>query len=124
MSFTIDQLTIFSARSGNLQLLKERVQAGGDINYIDSSHGSALTAAIIKGHLEVLDWLMANGVDVNVEYHDGIGPLEVALRNPESSVVYRLVCVGAKLRKKTRPYYRERLEQCLAEVSAAGKMND
>ena len=121
MSFTIDQLVIFAARSGNLQLLKERVKAGGGINYNDSSHGSALTAAIIAGHIEVLDWLIANGVDVNVQYHDGIGPLEVALRSPEPTVVYRLACAGAKLRKKTRPYYRERLEQCLAEVSATGK---
>jgi ankyrin repeat protein len=122
MDFTIDQLVIFAARSGNLQLLKERVRAGGDINYNDSSHGSALTAAILKGHLNVLDWLISNGADVNMEYHDGIGPLEVALRNPEPTVVYRLACAGAKLRKKTRPYYRERLEQCLTVVSGTGEL--
>jgi len=121
MSFTIDQLVIFAARSGNLPLLQERVKAGGNINYIDSYHGSALSVTIIQGHLEVLEWLIANGVDVNVEYHDGIGPLEIALRSPKTPVVYRLACAGAKLRKKTRPYYRERLEKCLSEVSRASK---
>lgn len=104
------------------QPVPEKRRIGFHSNYIDSSHGSALSVAILQGHLEVLDFLIENGVNVNAEYHDGIGPLEVALRNPKSQVVCRLVCAGAKLRKKTRPYYRERLEQCLAEVSAANKM--
>jgi len=124
MSFTIDQLVIFAARGSNLALLEERVQAGGDVNYVDPKHGSALTEAIRQGNLDVLDWLISNGVDVNVQYHDDIGPLEVALRTLVPEVVYRLVCAGAKLRKKTRPQYRERLEQCIAEMSAASKKKD
>ena len=118
MSFTLDQLVIFAARGGNLPLLKERVLAGGSLNYNDPKHGSALSAAIMNADLEILDWLISNSVNVNVEYHNGIGPLEYALRNPVPEVVYRLVCAGAKLRKKTRPYYRERLEQCIAKVTA------
>ena len=121
MSFTVDQLVIFAARAGNLPLLKERVQAGGNINYVDSKHGSALAEAIRQSNLDLLDWLISNGADVNIQYRDGIGPLEVALRDPVSAVVYRLVYAGAKLRKTTRPYYRTRLEQCLTEVASAGK---
>lgn len=124
MSFTTDQLVIFAARAGNLPLLMERAEAGGDINHIDPKHGSALVEAIRKGALDILDWLISNGVDVNVEYHDGIGPLEIALRHPVPDVVYRLVCAGATLRRKTRPHYRERLEQCIAEVSAARKKEE
>ena len=121
MSFTTDQLIIFAARAGDLDLLKERVEAGGDVNHQDPGHGSALGAAIRKGNLDVLDWLLSNEADPNAEYHDGIGPLEVALRHPVPEVVYRLVCAGAKLRKKTRPQYRERLEECIAAVSVATK---
>ena len=124
MSFAIDQLVIFAVRAGNVALLKERVEAGGDINYQDTEHGSALTAAIRKGNLDVLDWLLSSGADVHVEYHDGIGPLEVALRNPVPDVVYRLVCAGAKLKRKTRPHYRERLEACIAAVAVAREPKD
>ena len=68
MSFTPDQLVIFAARAGNVSLLEERVRAGGDINHVDAQHGSALAEAIRKGNLDVLDWLIANGVEVNVQY--------------------------------------------------------
>lgn len=121
MGFSINQLVIFAVRAGDLSLLRERVDAGGDINHFDPEYGSALAAAVRKGNLDILDWLISNGADVSVDYHDALGALEIALRNPVPDVVYRLVCAGAKLKRKARPYYRERLEQCLAEVSAAGK---
>ncbi len=121
MSFTVDQLVIFAARSGNLPLLIERVRAGGDINYLDPEHGSALSEAIRSRDLDVLDWLIASGVDVNARHHDAIGPLEIALHNPAPEVVYRLVCAGAKLTRTARPYYRQRLDKCLAQTSTKHK---
>jgi hypothetical protein len=79
--------------------------------------GSSLLKAIYNSNLEILDWLIARGIDVNIEHHDGIGPLEIALIHPVPEVVYRLVCAGAKLKKKTEPNYRECLEECIAEIS-------
>lgn len=114
--FSIHQLTIFAARSGNLELLKERIKAGGDINYIDQQFGSALSGAIRTSKLEIIDYLIKNGVNVNASYYDDIGPLEIALRNPDIHVVYILLCAGARLRKKTRPYYKSRMEECLIEI--------
>ncbi len=117
MSFTKDQLVIFAARTGNLPLLKERVEAGGDINGFDPTYGSALGEAIRQSNLEVVDWLLKNGVDLEVQQHDGVGPLEIALNHPKPELVYKLVCAGAKLRKRSRPHYRQRLEECLAAVA-------
>jgi|RhiMethySRZTD1v2_1073278.scaffolds.fasta_scaffold365782_2 ankyrin repeat protein len=121
MPFSIDQLVIFAARAGNLSLLKERVSAGGNINYVDPYYGSALIQAIRGCHLEALDWLITNGADVNAQYHDGFGPLEIALRCSDPQVVYRLVCAGAKLTQKARSYYRKRLEDCLKAIAKEGR---
>ncbi len=121
MNFTIDQLAIFAARAGNIALLKERVQAGANINHIDRQHGSALIEAITHDHMDVVDWLVDNGADVNTEYHPGIGPLEVALHHDRSKICYRLVCAGAKLRKRTRPHYKERLAQRLERSTREDK---
>jgi len=117
MNFTIDQLVIFAARAGNLPLLKTRIEAGGNVNYIDPKHGSALAEAIRGRYLEVLDWLISNGCNVNVQYRDAFGPLEMALSHPDAQTVYRLVCAGAKLTRTARPHYRKRLEECLKTIS-------
>ena len=84
---TKDQLVIFAARSGNVAALRERVAA--------------------------VEWLLANGADVNAQYGDQIGPLEVALYHPNPEVVGLLLRAGARLRKKVRPYYAARLKNCL-----------
>ncbi len=77
MTSTIDQRVVFAARSGNMPVLKARVRAGGDINYVDPQHGSALVVAITHDHVDVVEWLIGTGADVNAEYHYGVGPLEV-----------------------------------------------
>ena len=113
MSITVDQKVIFAARSGNLELLKERIALGGSVNIYDTKHGSALIEAIASGHKEIISCLIENGADVNYEHHDGIGPLEVALRHPNAEIVKLLVWSGAKLKKKTRKFYGKRLAECL-----------
>ena len=115
MSITLDQKVIFAARSGNLELLKERIASGGSVNTFDPKHGSSLLAAISNGHKEIVSFLIANGADVNHEHHHGIGPLEVALRHPNPEIVKLLSWSGAKLKKKTRKYYGQRLEACLKD---------
>jgi ankyrin repeat protein len=113
MSIRLDQKVIFAARSGNLELLKEKIAAGGSVNTYDPKHGSALIAAIRNGHNEIISCLIENGVDVNYEHHNGIGPLEVALKHPNPETVKLLAWSGAKLKKKTREYYGQRLDEWL-----------
>jgi len=113
MGFNKHQRVIFAARSGNIAALRERVRAGGDINHFDPKHGAPLMVAIRSGNVATIEWLLANGADVNAEYGDQIGPLEIALYRPEPKVVRLLLAAGARLKKKVRPYYAVRLENCL-----------
>lgn len=117
MAFTNDQLVIFAARAGNLLLLEKRALEGGDLNYVDPKHGSALVEAITHRHLPIIDWLLANGADINARSSSGIGPLEIALSNPDPKVVYCLVRAGAKLNRTAKPYYKKRLEACLKKFA-------
>jgi ankyrin repeat protein len=123
MPFNKHQLVIFAARSGNIAALRERVRAGGDINHFDPKHGAPLMAAIRGGNVGIIKWLLANGADVNAEYGTQIGPLEVALYRPDPGVVSLLVEAGARLRKRVRPYYAVRLENCLKVVGGSAKAN-
>jgi ankyrin repeat protein len=113
MNITLNQKVIFATRSGNLELLKERVALGGSIHLYDPKHGSALVEAIRFEHKKIISWLIENGVELNFEEHHGIGPLEIALHSPNSEIVKLLVWSGAKLKKKSREYYGKRLEECL-----------
>jgi ankyrin repeat protein len=115
MVFTTDQLVIFAARSGNLSLLQERVAAGGSVNYIDPRHGAALVEAVRTRNKDVVQWLLENGADPNLELRPEIGPLEIALHHPVPEIVECLLNFGARLRRKARPHYARRLDQCLKE---------
>lgn len=121
MGLTKDQLVIFAARSGNLALLRQRVSAGGNVNHLDPVHGAPLLAAIRAVKLPAVEWLIENGADVNTEYGDGVGPLEIALHSPVPEIVGVLLRAGARLRRKTRRYYAERLTKCLNLLAAASE---
>ena len=111
MRITIDDLVVFVARSGNLSLLKERLSQGADPNYNDCE---ALRAAALQGNEEAIEILLNAGANPNGG-KAGFGALEIALRYRRSGAAYKLLCAGAKLRRTTRQYYRERLEEILKE---------
>ena len=112
-----DELLVRAASSGNLALLRAQVAAGGCINYWDPIRGNALVAAIRRADLPMLEWLIRNGAEVNADYGDARGPLEIALRSPNAAIVRTLVFAGARLKRTARPFYRQRLEQCLREAT-------
>jgi ankyrin repeat protein len=114
MTFTIDQKIIFAVRGKNLDLVKERISEGGDVNHQDPKHGSALIAAINNNDHDMIQYLIDNGANVNAENSHGIVPLEIALHHSSDEVVRKLSWSGAKLKSKTRPHWKERLESCLS----------
>jgi len=116
MNISINQKVIFAARSGNLKLLKERVEAGGLINYYDPKYGSALTEAVRLENENIVLWLLNNGADSSFEYPQDKNPLEIALYHHRNSKIVRvLVNYGYNLTKKSSQIYKKRLEKCLKE---------
>ena len=115
MVFTINQKVIFAVRGGNLELLKERINDGGDINHQDPTHGSALAAAINNEDEVILQYLIESGVNVNAENSHGIVPLEIALHQSSDWVVRKLSSSGAKLKSRARPHWKKRLLACLKD---------
>jgi ankyrin repeat protein len=113
MTFSLDQQVIFAVRARNLDLVKVRIEAGGDINYQDPKHGSALVSAINNEDEAILQFLIESGVNVNAENPHGIVPLEVALHHANNSIVRKLSWSGAKLSSRSRPHWKERLGACL-----------
>jgi ankyrin repeat protein len=113
MSFSLDQKVIFAARSQNMQLLQERHIAGGNLNYFDLTHGSAISSAINNHDETILRYLIVNGANVNAEYPTGVTPLELALHHSSNNIVRMLCEAGAKLTKKSRPHWKEKLETIL-----------
>ena len=113
MSSNIDQKLIFAVRGRNLELVKERLAEGGNINHQDPKHGSALIAAINNDDVSLIQYLIENGVDVNAENKYGVVPIEVALHHSTDEVVRLLAWSGARVKSKVRPHWQERLESCL-----------
>ncbi|MGB0204288.1 MAG: ankyrin repeat domain-containing protein [Neptuniibacter sp.] len=113
MAFTLDQQIIFAVRARNLELVMERIEAGGDLNYQDSMYGSALVSAINNGDEVILQFLIDSGADVNAENVHGIVPLETALHQANRNIVRKLSWSGAKLKSRSRPHWKELLEACL-----------
>ena len=114
MSHNIHQEVIFAVRGKNLDLLMERVSAGGDINYQDEKYGSAIAEAINTGNEEILQYLIEQGANLNLESSNGIYPLEIALHHASDDIVRKLSWSGAKISSRCRPHWKERLSLCLA----------
>lgn len=114
MSFSLNQKLIFAVRGKNLELIKERLALGADINYQDLAHGSALVAAINTNDLHIVQFLLDNGANANAKNQYGVVPLEVALHHASDEIVRLLAWYGATLNSRIRPHWRERLEACLS----------
>ncbi len=113
MSFTIHQEVIFAVKGKNLELVKQRLFAGGDINYRDNKYGSALSEAINGGDEEIVQYLIDSGANVNLENSSGIVPLELALHHASDDIVRKLSWSGAKINSRCRPHWKQRLKLCL-----------
>jgi ankyrin repeat protein len=61
----------------------------------DCAHWTPLHAAVTKGHLEIVQWLLSRNVSVNVRDEDGLTPLCYAYLEQHLKLVQLLVKLGA-----------------------------
>ena len=57
---------LHEAHNGNLEVVKDLVQNGINVNAKDAKHFTALHLASLKGHLDVVVLLLEYGAEVNV----------------------------------------------------------
>tara|TARA_B110000438_G_scaffold224668_1_gene218515 strand:+ start:200 stop:568 length:369 start_codon:yes stop_codon:yes gene_type:complete len=58
-----------AAYEGNIEAVKQHIADGADVN-AENQHGlTPLYAATAGGHKEIVDLLIANGANVNANYH-------------------------------------------------------
>lgn len=81
------------ALGGDVEIAQAVVDAGGDL----SGASNALFGAIMKGHVPMVEWLLANGADdLTVTNFQQKTPLQVAEENGHKSIVTILKAHGAQ----------------------------
>ena len=90
-----------AARTGNLQAIKRYIEEGGDINALDNGFRlSAIAWGALHGQTEVVQFLIENGVDVNLKNGDGATPLHSAVFLGRVDVAKLLLENGADVKAR------------------------
>lgn len=89
-----DKALIKAIENGQLDVVKELIKAGANINYANI-FGSPLTKAAERGHLEIVQELIKAGADVNIE-KDSETALLIAKEKNYQDIVQELIKAGAK----------------------------
>ena len=67
-----------SVQQGNIQVVKNNIAIGADVNAKDESESTPLHSAAYWGHKEIAELLIAKGADVNAKDDYGKTPLDWA----------------------------------------------
>jgi len=68
-----------AARNGNIEVVKQHLAEGVDMNAKDRHGDTLLYNAVEHGHKEIVVRLITNGADVNAKDEDGEKPLDWAI---------------------------------------------
>ncbi len=73
-----------AAHAGKIDILKNYIKNGGDVNVQEGDGWSALHYAAMKGNIEIVKFLLANGADKSLKTKSGITALSLARgKHPE-----------------------------------------
>jgi len=90
---------IKAAKSGNLEKMKALLSTDATLlNARDADGSTPLHCAIWKGHRIVVEYLLANGADVNAQNnneHWGTTPLHAAAHANQAEIARMLIACGA-----------------------------
>ncbi len=64
--------------NGNMNIVRELLEYGADVNAVNNENESSLLAAAKNGQLEVIDYLIDHNADINIKDRVGYGILHAA----------------------------------------------
>jgi cytohesin len=90
-----------AAFDGNIEVVKQHLAAGTDVNAKAEGRATPLMDAARKGHKEIVELLIAKGADVNAKAGDaGSTPLHWAVQQSHNEIVQLLIAKGADVNAK------------------------
>ena len=85
----VPDISIYDAvEDGNIEVVKQHLAAGTDVNSKDKDGWTPLHEAASEGHNKIVELLVAKGADVNAKDDDGETPVD-ATANPETADLLR-----------------------------------
>lgn len=92
-------ILIIAAYYGQESIINYLLPFSNNINY-KSENGTALAAAVVKNHLEIIKVLLNHNSDVNISDTNGVTPLMYAIMFKNEPVIKLLIQHGANLTLK------------------------
>ena len=89
-----------AARDGNIEVVKQHLAAGTDVNAKDENSWTPLHSAAFKGHKEIAELLIAKSASVNAKNGFGLTPLHSAAASGRKEIVELLIAKGADVNAK------------------------
>jgi len=89
-----------AAGTGNIEAVKQHLDAGTDVNTRDKKRRTPLYWAATHGHKKIVELLIANGSDVNAKNQNGYTPLHKAVDDGHKEIVELLITEGADVNAK------------------------
>lgn len=86
-----------ACHDGELEVVKQYIQQGGDIHARTSNGNDGFSRAIYRGNLEVAEYLLDHGADINSVNNKGKTPLHRAIYRGNSGAIKFLIDKGADL---------------------------
>ena len=96
--------TLLQAASGigTIEIAECLLKAGADVNILRGINGTALRAAVLGGHEDLVRRLIAHGADVNLRNEDkDDSVLHLALKSRNPKILKALLVAGADMNIKT-----------------------